>query len=236
MLVVWGEKYAYGSQTENVTVQFDETFANIKVYNPAQYDVSQPNKGTQPIRTEQNTNSVTLEMLDYPYILEFESTASQPTCHDITVENGKAGNDNSAVLYGMFKIEKAAEGDIIKIVADQHPQGKPFLKWESGDVTFTDANNAISAFTMPANAVSVKATYDDGTSLLPVKMNNGISMLAGKGKIILNTDRETLYYSIYNIIGQTVAQGSISGSREIALPKGIYIVNANNTTIKLIVE
>jgi hypothetical protein len=42
MLVVWSEKFARGSEADNIEVQFDETFKKINVYNPAQYDANDP--------------------------------------------------------------------------------------------------------------------------------------------------------------------------------------------------
>jgi hypothetical protein len=69
-LVIWGEKYVYGSTPDNVAVQFDKTYSDIKIYHPAQYDASDPEKGTRPLRTESNVNTVTLPMLNSPYIIE----------------------------------------------------------------------------------------------------------------------------------------------------------------------
>ena len=52
-------------------------------------------------------------------------------------------------------------GTTVTLTAGAAPSGKVFDKWEvvSGGITLADANSATTTFTMPASAVSVKATY-----------------------------------------------------------------------------
>ncbi|MGN0437104.1 MAG: hypothetical protein ACI4F4_01165, partial [Lachnospiraceae bacterium] len=71
--------------------------------------------------------------------------------YSITIQNGTTEIADS----------KATEGTIVTIKADTAPAGKVFDKWvvESGSITLADANSATTTFTMPASAVSVKATY-----------------------------------------------------------------------------
>ena len=76
MLVVWGEKYARSSTADNITVQFDQAFETINVYNPAQYDEADPEIGKRPLVTYNNVNSVSLSMLNHPFILEFDPIAT----------------------------------------------------------------------------------------------------------------------------------------------------------------
>ena len=54
-----------------------------------------------------------------------------------------------------------AEGETVTITANAAPDGEVFDKWEvvSGSITLADANSETTTFTMPAGAVSVKATY-----------------------------------------------------------------------------
>lgn len=56
-----------------------------------------------------------------------------------------------------------AEGSIVTITADAPVSGKQFDKWvvNSGNVTLADSTSSTTTFTMPAEAVSVTATYKD---------------------------------------------------------------------------
>ena len=75
--------------------------------------------------------------------------------YNITVTDGKA------TIGAGSEISKAAEGTAVTLTANAAPSGKVFDKWEvvSGGITLADANSATTTFTMPAEAVSVKATY-----------------------------------------------------------------------------
>ena len=75
--------------------------------------------------------------------------------YSITVTYGKA------TIGAGSEISKAAEGTAVTLTAGAAPSGKVFDKWEvvSGGITLADANSATTTFTMPAEAVSVKATY-----------------------------------------------------------------------------
>ena len=75
--------------------------------------------------------------------------------YNITVTDGKATVDAGS------EISKAAQGTIVTLTANAAPSGKVFDKWEvvGGGITLADANSATTTFTMPASAVSVKATY-----------------------------------------------------------------------------
>ena len=75
--------------------------------------------------------------------------------YTITVTDGKA------TVGAGSEISKAAEGTAVTLTANEAPSGKVFDKWvvESGSVALADSNSATTTFTMPASAVSVKATY-----------------------------------------------------------------------------
>ena len=75
--------------------------------------------------------------------------------YNITVTDGKA------TIGAGSEISKAAEGTAVTLTANAAPSGKVFDKWEvvSGGITLADVNSATTTFTMPASAVSVKATY-----------------------------------------------------------------------------
>ena len=73
--------------------------------------------------------------------------------YNIGVTNGTASVDGSQISTAIINEEVTLTAAEIG--------GKVFDKWvaESGDVTFANANNATTTFTMPAGDVSVKATY-----------------------------------------------------------------------------
>ena len=75
--------------------------------------------------------------------------------YNITVTDGKA------TVGAGTPITKATMGTTVTLTANAAPSGKVFDKWEvvSGGITLADANSATTTFTMPASAVSVKATY-----------------------------------------------------------------------------
>ena len=75
--------------------------------------------------------------------------------YTITVTDGKA------TVGAGSEISKAAEGTAVTLTANAAPSDKVFDKWvvESGSVALADANSTTTTFTMPASAVSVKATY-----------------------------------------------------------------------------
>ena len=82
------------------------------------------------------------------------------TEYAITVTGGKAVSEDTD------EISKAAKGAEVTLTADAAPDGKVFDKWEvvSGSVTLADATSEITTFTMPAGAVSVRASYKEAPS------------------------------------------------------------------------
>ena len=69
--------------------------------------------------------------------------------------------DGKATIGAGSEISKATQGTTITLSANAAPDGKVFDKWvvESGNTTLEDANSETTTFIMPAEAVSVKATY-----------------------------------------------------------------------------
>ena len=72
--------------------------------------------------------------------------------YTVTVSGGTGGGEYEA-------------GTAVTITADDPASGKSFDKWvvNSGSVTLADSTNSTTTFTMPAEAVSVTATYKDKT-------------------------------------------------------------------------
>jgi hypothetical protein len=76
-----------------------------------------------------------------------------PTTYSVTVTNGS----------GSASYE---EGATVNITANAPTDGKVFDKWTSSGITLADPTSATTSFTMPANAVTVTATYkDDGADV-----------------------------------------------------------------------
>ena len=75
--------------------------------------------------------------------------------YNVTVTGGTAS------VGAGTPITKATMGTTVTLTANAAPSGKVFDKWVvvSGGITLADANSATTTFTMPASAVSVKATY-----------------------------------------------------------------------------
>ncbi|MCD7974032.1 MAG: T9SS type A sorting domain-containing protein [Candidatus Azobacteroides sp.] len=72
MLVIWGEKFARNAVADEVTVEFDQAFEKINVYNPAQYTDADPEIGTRPVATYENVSSIDLAVLNHPFIIEID--------------------------------------------------------------------------------------------------------------------------------------------------------------------
>ncbi|MDR2687580.1 MAG: DUF6273 domain-containing protein [Oscillospiraceae bacterium] len=70
------------------------------------------------------------------------------TTYAVTVNNG-AGSNNYAA------------GATVSITADAAPSGKVFDRWTATGVTLSNPTSASTSFTMPANAVTLTATYKD---------------------------------------------------------------------------
>ena len=105
-----------------------------------------------------NGVDATIELNNDGYLAikkSFVATAAATTEYDITVTDGKA------TIGAGTEISKAAEGTTVTLTANAAPSGQVFDKWVvvSGSITLADANSATTTFTMPASAVSVKATY-----------------------------------------------------------------------------
>ena len=69
-----------------------------------------------------------------------------------------------ATTYTLTVIDGSGSGDYeagasIPIIADAPPSGKVFDTWTAASGSFADANNASTTFSMPAEAVTVTATY-----------------------------------------------------------------------------
>jgi hypothetical protein len=86
---------------------------------------------------------------DYTVKVNVASPPPPPTTYTVTVVGGTGSNSYE-------------EGVTVSITANPAPVGQIFDTWTSDDgVTFADANSVTTTFTMPANAITVTATYKD---------------------------------------------------------------------------
>ena len=114
--------------------------------------------------------------------------------YNITVTDGKA------TIGAGSEIRKAAEGTAVTLTANAAPSGKVFDKWEvvSGGITLADANSATTTFTMPASAVSVKATYKTTpvtTYKLTTQVNGGHGTISASKTGLTAGSTETITFN-----------------------------------------
>ncbi|MDR0864035.1 MAG: T9SS type A sorting domain-containing protein [Candidatus Symbiothrix sp.] len=67
--------------------------------------------------------------------------------------------------------------------------------------------------------------------------SNGVNVYASGKSLFIASGSAPVSYTIYNIVGKTVASGTAAGeTQEVSLPAGIYVVKANNASTKLIIH
>ena len=114
------------------------------------FDRWEVNYGDDVVVGDKNAEETTFTMPDSMVVL----TARYKALQSITLENGKA-------YAGGEEITTAKKGTEVTIKADDL-DGKVFDHWEivSGNVTLENADKADTAFTMPAEPISLKAVYN----------------------------------------------------------------------------
>ena len=108
--------------------------------------------------------------------------------------------DGTATIGAGSEISKAAAGTAVTLTANAAPDGKVFDKWEvvSGGITLADANSASTTFTMPAEAVSVKATYKNApvtTYSLTTQVNGGHGTISASKTGLAAGSTETVIFT-----------------------------------------
>jgi hypothetical protein len=146
MLVIWGEKYQYGATPDDVTVQFGETYGQVKVYSPAQYDAADPEKGIQPVATCNQVNEVTLSMLNRPYILEFTPAG--------TAINEPAAEQNAVSVYAYDDVLTVKSAMPLKQIAVYDLAGKIVFQQANLNTGITDLNTGF----LPQGCYIIKTT------------------------------------------------------------------------------
>lgn len=106
---------------------------------------------------EPGTYTATLNVRTYPSLCEDKEITltlvvpDPATVHSVTVNNGTGSG-------------RYVEGESVTITANEPESGKQFKEWTDVDgLTFTSgsATSSTATFTMPANDVTVTATYED---------------------------------------------------------------------------
>ena len=114
--------------------------------------------------------------------------------YNVTVTGGTAS------VGAGTPITKATMGTTVTLTAGAAPSGKVFDKWvvESGSVALADSNSATTTFTMPAEAVSVKATYKTTpvtTYNLTTQVNGGHGTISASKTGLTAGSTETITFN-----------------------------------------
>jgi len=143
----------------------------------------------------------------------------------LTVENG--------IGTGSY-----AAGSEVTIKANTPAKGKVFDKWIcEGDGVFKDANSPNTTFIMPANAVTIKATYKDApveSYTLTVKdsyaNNSGAGKYAPGTKVFIHAGSRSNYsFAGWTSSGDGSFANASSASTTFIMPKGNTTITANWT-------
>lgn len=155
------------------------------------------------------------------------------TTYTVTVANGTAS------------ASQAAAGTTVTLTADAAPSGKVFDKWEvvSGGITLADANSAKTSFTMPAGAVSVKATYKNapttggGSGYIPpvqkpIVKNDDNETTSADLKDTTSTSGGKTTANVDKAIGQEIVDKAVANeSKEIVIDANAKNASAAAATV-----
>ena len=166
------------------------------------------------------------------------ATISAKISYNCTAHNDLAVTDGTG--SGIY-----AEGDVVTITANAAPEGQHFTGWtvESGNVTLADSTKETTTFTMPAEAVEVKANYAVDTYTATITNGTGSGTYV-EGDVVTITAEAAPEGQ--HFIGWTVESGNVTladGTKEtttFTMPAEAVEVKANyavNTyTITVTVE
>ena len=141
----------------------NDTFTNESTDNYHAMIALAPNLGctfgsapTAAINGSDQLISSTKPASDTLSVVSADFTVINPLGHEVLVENGIASVNHETV-------QRATKNSTVTLTAAPAPEGKEFNQWVvvSNHVTLADASADTATFTMPATAVSVKATYTD---------------------------------------------------------------------------
>ena len=129
---------------------------------------------------------------------------------------GGNGNGNGVTKYNLTMLAVGSgttspsgttsvdEASTVNIVATP-AEGWEFVGWTSAPaVTFTDATSRTTSFTMPSNAVTVTATFEEGCPEGDITFVDGKIRVGIAGELAHMTGQ-------FSLLGATLAQGAIGG-------------------------
>lgn len=154
------------------------------------------------------------------------------------------------VVNGTSSATSAVMGDEIDIEAPE-VNGKFFVKWESSDVTLSNATESVTSFTMPAKNVTLTAVYDefsisiDAPKGTEVNYKSGIEIAVNTGnlpdgaKIEWSQSNDGVfigeeYDNKYSISG--IKRGTTTITAKIKLSDGTYATDSEGNTLSDSVE
>ena len=120
----------------------------------------------------------------------------------------------------------AEAGATVMIAANEPETGKVFDGWTTeSDVSFADASNAITTFTMPAKAVSVTATYKDIVYIGSKKPSEAKEV----GDIVF-TDGSAMAYSDFAALDDEAKNAKKTSAIALIFYKGTELNSGDDTT------
>ena len=175
------------NKPENGTASVSKTKAGIGDVIEVSYS---PATGYELDKITVNTADIT----GYQFVMDAEdaavSVSFKKILYKVTVNSGTAD------------VEKAGIGDTVKLTANAPSADKKFDKWvvDSGKVTLASETSAETTFTMPAEPVTVTATYKDlyvatgtcGTGVSWTLDDAGLLNITGTGAMTDWTDKNDL--------------------------------------------
>ncbi len=146
---------------------------------------------------------------------------------DVTITANYVEGYNVTVIDGSASPFLAAEGTTVTITP-KDIEGKIFTKWTSNDVSFENANEATTTFTMPAKAVTITANYVDGYNVT-VSDGNASPSLAAEGTTvnIKAIDIERMKFSHWTSEDGVTFADANADSTTFTMPAKAVTVKAN---------
>lgn len=132
----------------------------------------------------------------------------------------------------------AAEAQTVSITAATAPAGKVFDKWVTTGITLANETEETASFTMPANDVTLEATYkNDPTTGIGSTENDKLALYPNPATDYIQlSGANNTSYTIYSVVGSAVVKGVTNGETisVSGLPSGIYIFKAEGKAIQFI--
>lgn len=161
--------YALDGQFTRFLAEIGTHDRNLQLNKPTSVRVVVELDGDEVLRID------TITIQSQPQLLDIDVTGAQELTLRVSNVNGSNDSDWSAwaaarltatdaVLYavdvenGTANMDRAAEDQTVELTADKFAD-REFLRWESEEVIFADAESQTTTFVMPCRNVKVKALY-----------------------------------------------------------------------------